>query len=448
MPPDDEPARVTPAAYERLLESIPGALLVVDAEGVIRYATGQLERFAGRTAGDAVGGALDEYVDEADRPMLRALLATISLRPPGELVGPVRMPYLHENGTKRLAEAWAVNRTEDPDIAGLVVLLLLESSYDHFDQVLAAVMAGASLADSLSALASALSHPPVGGDCFFIVPSTDGRDVSRFPALPEVPGPPMPGPWVDVWEEVTPVGHVDLAGLPEETRMAAAAQGLRAVFCFHVRPPVDGHPGACLVVWTRSPGHLPLNAQIAVDRALVLASLVISHSTTEERLREAAYSDPLTGLANRASFFDALGEMVEAGDQPAILYIDLDGFKEINDRLGHLAGDSVLRVLARRLASVVRPNDELARIGGDEFAILCAGEIDEEQISAIARRVIERLDEPLTIGDAAPVVVGGSVGVALGLPAGTSPNDLVAKADSALYAAKAAGGSAWRVADR
>ena len=155
-----------------------------------------------------------------------------------------------------------------------------------------------------------------------------------------------------------------------------------------------------------------------MDRALILASLMISHNAAEERLLEASFQDLLTGLGNRRSFFLALDARVDAGDRPALLYIDVDGFKDVNDRLGHLAGDSALRVIARRLSSVVRPTDELARIGGDEFAILCAGDVTELQVVAIAARVVERLAEPLSIGDAPALKVGASIGIVLRLPSG------------------------------
>ena len=110
-----------------------------------------------------------------------------------------------------------------------------------------------------------------------------------------------------------------------------------------------------------------------------------------------------------------------------MLYIDVDGFKEVNDRLGHLAGDSALRVIARRLSSIVRPTDDLARIGGDEFAILCAGDVTESQVIAIAARVVERLAEPISIGDAPALKLGASIGIVLDFPPGTSSDSLLAR---------------------
>jgi diguanylate cyclase (GGDEF)-like protein len=178
----------------------------------------------------------------------------------------------------------------------------------------------------------------------------------------------------------------------------------------------------------------------------MLASLMMSHNVVGERVLEEAFQDLLTGLGNRRSYFQALDSRVEAGERPALLYIDVDGFKEVNDRLGRLAGDSALRVIARRLSSVVRPTDELARVGGDEFAILCSSDVTEPQVIAIAARVVDRLAEPISIGDAPVLKLGASIGIVLGLPPGTSSDSLLARADEALYEAKAAGRSCWRVA--
>jgi diguanylate cyclase (GGDEF)-like protein len=188
------------------------------------------------------------------------------------------------------------------------------------------------------------------------------------------------------------------------------------------------------------------NERAAVDRAVMLASLMMSREVTGGRPAEEASLDLLTGLGNRGSYFQALESRIEAGERPALLYVDVDGFKEVNDRLGRLAGDSALRVIARRLSSIVRPTDDLARVGGDEFAILCAGEVTEAQVTAIAARLVERLSEPISIGDAPALKLGASIGIVLDYPSGTTSDVLLAAAAEALFDAKAAGRSCWRIA--
>ena len=430
--------------HAHLLASIPGVLVLLDARGIVRFASGQVEHLGGQPVDVLVGSELSNHLEPKDRSLLTWLLAASAAKSPEQLTGPVRLPYLHADGKPRLAEAWALNRLADPALAGFVVLLLLESAYDHFDQVLASAQAGAALEDNLSALAVALGLPPVLGECFFVVASPDGRMISRFPPDPSVPGPPAAGPWDQAMGPDSSILYTELAGLPESTR--AAAGGFRSVSCFPILTRGEITPSACLVVWSRELGPLGTTERTAVDRALILASLMMSQNLVKERSLEEASQDLLTGLGNRRSYFQALDARIEAGDRPAVLYIDIDGFKDVNDRLGRLAGDSALRVIARRLSSVLRPTDELARIGGDELAILFARDVTEPQVIAIAARVVERLAEPISIGDAPALKVGASIGIVLDFPPETTSDTLLASADEALCEAKAAGRSCWRVA--
>ncbi|MGA3353523.1 MAG: GGDEF domain-containing protein [Acidimicrobiales bacterium] len=430
--------------HAHLLASIPGVLVLLDAHGVVRFASGQVENLGGEPVDVLVGSELSSHLEPKDRPLLTWLLAASAAKSPEQLTGPVRLPYLHADGRPRLAEVWALNRLADPALAGFVVLLLLESAYDHFDQVLASAQAGAPLEDNLTALANALRLPPVLGESFFVVVSSDGRTITRFPSDSSLPGPPSPGPWDLAIGAESGVTYTERAGLPEPTR--AAAEGFRSVSCFPVQVRGESMPSGCLVAWSRDLGPLGTSERTAVDRAVILASLMMSQSAAGDRSLEEASQDVLTGLGNRRSFFQALNSRIEGADRPALLYIDIDGFKEVNDRLGRLAGDSALRVIARRLSSVLRPTDDLARIGGDEFAILCAGDVTESQVIAIAGRVVERLAEPISIGDSPALKLGASIGIVLGFPPGTNSDVLLARADEALSEAKAAGQGCWRVA--
>ncbi len=172
----------------------------------------------------------------------------------------------------------------------------------------------------------------------------------------------------------------------------------------------------------------------------------VSHDVTarkrlEEKLAWDACHDPLTGLINRAAFLERVGRLLQRSDQgpaslTALLYVDLDGFKEVNDRLGHVAGDAILAAVARRLEQCVRPGDVVGRLGGDEFGVL-VGEVDDPSMpETVARRICETLACPMRVvgGD---VTVAASVGIAVA--EGGEALDLVQKADVALYRAKAAG---------
>ena len=169
---------------------------------------------------------------------------------------------------------------------------------------------------------------------------------------------------------------------------------------------------------------------------------------TESKRRQAdlarlALQDPLTGLANRVLMDDRLRTALARADRhgalTGVLFLDLDGFKAVNDRHGHHVGDEVLKAVARRLRAVLRPADVVARIGGDEFVAICEELHGVEEAHAIASRVEVAIAAPIAT-DAGPLTVHASVGLALAEAAeGADPDDLVRRADEAMYRAKQAG---------
>jgi diguanylate cyclase (GGDEF)-like protein/PAS domain S-box-containing protein len=163
----------------------------------------------------------------------------------------------------------------------------------------------------------------------------------------------------------------------------------------------------------------------------------------ERMISHLAFHDPLTGLANRTLLGDRLQNALErtrrAGGYVAVIYLDLDDFKLVNDRLGHPAGDRLLQLVATRLQSLLRPEDTLARIGGDEFVVVSDRVPSMEVALAIAERLDRALAPPFEF-ESARVLVTASIGVAVA-DAGTDADRLLAQADRAMYSAKARGGA-------
>jgi diguanylate cyclase (GGDEF)-like protein/PAS domain S-box-containing protein len=161
---------------------------------------------------------------------------------------------------------------------------------------------------------------------------------------------------------------------------------------------------------------------------------------THVQLRHAALHDALTGIANRTLLFDRIDHAVAVArredDRFAVVYIDLDDFKPVNDRLGHLAGDEVLREVARRLGGCVRASDTVGRMGGDEFMVVVRSVANRDEADRVVAKVREAVERPYTI-DRAVVSLRCSVGVALYPEDGDMGPDLVRMADQAMYHDKA-----------
>jgi diguanylate cyclase (GGDEF)-like protein len=212
---------------------------------------------------------------------------------------------------------------------------------------------------------------------------------------------------------------------------------------------VPGEPGRRLI-WTPRRFGTELFVQLAPMRittsllfmagiAFLMRRLYLLARELEARRREAqalAARDVLTGLGNRLAFEQGIARMLaKGGGEVALFYLDLDGFKQINDTLGHGAGDDVLRAVGTRLKRVTRPGDTLVRIGGDEFALVRGTPADEAQLLEMARDIELLLSEPVLVGTQA-VDVRASIGIAVAPADGQSGKALLEAADVALYRAK------------
>ena len=204
------------------------------------------------------------------------------------------------------------------------------------------------------------------------------------------------------------------------------------------------------VVWVHDEAY---SMAEGIDGRRVSQGLLVNRTdqkNLEEQLLYDALHDPLTGLANRALFRDhverALARQPRSGAKVALLFIDLDDFKVVNDSLGHRAGDRLLVEVARRLSSAIRAGDVAARQGGDEFTVLLDQVTSVEDAVKSAERISAALGHPIEL-EGRTIVIGLSVGIALAEDQETEADDLLAHADAAMYAAKAEGKARHAVFD-
>jgi diguanylate cyclase (GGDEF)-like protein len=224
----------------------------------------------------------------------------------------------------------------------------------------------------------------------------------------------------------------DEHGLP-----AFAADGIRSALAAPVRE--HGEVVGSLVVATHEAGR----TYSKPEREMLLAfaehaSLALTDAKTVEDAIHQGFHDSLTGLPNRLLLIDrlqhALARAARSQTRAAVLFVDLDMFKNVNDTLGHAAGDKLLCEAAVRLTSCIRGADTAARFGGDEFVVLLE-DVDEPRVARVANRILEVMNEPFEI-DGREVYVGASIGIAIG---GSEADDLLRNADLALYRAKSKG---------
>lgn len=204
---------------------------------------------------------------------------------------------------------------------------------------------------------------------------------------------------------------------------------------------VEGRVVGVMAMFAREP--LEEDAVEALASVADVIAQGIERKVAEERFQHQAFHDPLTGLPNRQLFDDRLKQALgrtrrKKGSRVAVLFMDLDNFKAVNDSLGHEVGDRLLVVVAERLRGGLRPEDTLARFGGDEFTVLLEDVEGSKEAVWVAERIVEGLEGPFVV-DEREFFVRASIGVALGNSFTKSPQEILRDADTAMYEAKEAG---------
>jgi diguanylate cyclase (GGDEF)-like protein len=303
--------------------------------------------------------------------------------------------------------------------------------------------------------------PVTGAGVTLISPSMTPHDVAasddtalRFVRLQSEVG---EGPCLTAYRSGEAVVIPDLRSTEafKEFGPRAIEAGLGAVFTFPLRN-VDGRLGA-LDLYRKTPGSLTSKDMKVAQTLADVTAAYLANAQARSELQDAAerflsssLHDPLTGLPNRLLLLERLEHALlrsgRLGYPVAILFIDLDRFKSINDSHGHHVGDDLLIAVAERMGSLIRPGDTLARLSGDEFVIVCEAISESLQIHLVASRIVEALAAPFSI-DGLVVELSASVGLAFSAEGEDDPEQLLREADIAMYQAKRRGGGTHQVVD-
>ena len=395
-----------------LFEHSTDIVTILEADGSWRATNSAGERVLGWPSDHDPGprGFLN-YVHEDDRHLVSGVLVDI-LAGARDPEMPVVLRVEAADGTWRTLETWARDLRDDPVIAGIVVTsrdvteqVVAQERVQMLSRVLEASQELVTLCDPTGRVlyANAIARNAYG--------VTEGKmPVEMMTA-------------VFPWEEAQLVSDV----LPT-LRRDGVWSGEMTV---RNRAGVDVPLAVTLQVHHIQGGDAEIISTIAHD--------ISELKSTQALLEHQATHDPLTGLPNRP-LFQELGEQALArsdryGTTVAVLFLDLDRFKPVNDSFGHAIGDELLVQIAGRLRTSVRRGDVVARFGGDEFVVLCEHPAGQTEMLELARRLIDALSEPVEISGAT-ATVGASVGIAIGGGGRMTIDTLIRDADAALYQAK------------
>ncbi len=406
----EEALRQSEERFRALFEHATDLIAVVDARGLIRYASPSYERVLGYAPGGLEGTlALDlTHPDERAR-VLGALRQRAEA--PGS-TGKMEFRVRHADGSWRILDVTTANRLHDPAVRGIIT-----TARDVSDRV----RAEEALRQSEERLRAVITNAPVilfALDAHGVYTLSEGKGLE---ALGRAPGQVVGQSAFDVYAHAP---H-----LQEALRRTLAGEPTSAVV-----------ENGGVVIDAR---HTPLLDEDGRVRGVIgVGADITARVRAEEALRHQALHDALTGLPNRTLLHDRLGHALQAATRDAtplaLFLLDLDRFKEINDTLGHGAGDALLRHVAAHISGALRASDTIARLGGDEFAVLLPG-ADAARAAHTARKLLSILTAPVEI-EGQCFAAAASIGIALHPDHGADAATLLRYADIAMYAAKRAGG--------
>jgi diguanylate cyclase (GGDEF)-like protein/PAS domain S-box-containing protein len=453
------------ARFRALVQHATDIVIVLDARGVVTYISPAVDTAFGKSAESVVGTSFTDQLDEDGVARCRALHQALLADPDA----PVEAEFhVFDGDAWRWVESTWTNQLHEPAVAGFVGNLRditdrkRANAFGHDEtRVLELILSGAPVPETLSMLVRALeSYIPDG------VGSIRLLDPERR-TLDPVASPSLPAEYIQEVTRHTTVADVDAFLSATETRVLrdiehegarpelnalCLAHGLRGVWSTPIRSP-DGSEFLGLLAFFVRVVREPRSSELAIlERARDLAALAIDRDASTQELGRLALHDTLTGLPNRALAQDrlehALDRLAQTDDDGvvAVLFVDLDRFKLVNDGLGHETGDEVLVAVSRRLQATVRRQDTVARLGGDEFVILCEDLHDEQEAIELAERAAQAFAEPFVLARA-EVTLSASIGIAATGRSSDRAANLLQDADAAMYRAKRRGGARHELFD-
>lgn len=417
----EEALRLSEERHRALLRHSTDSIVVIDTSGRIEQVNPDRGLFGPRPPEQVVGTDAFAYVHDADRPMVRAQLEELLDRPGGTSEALIRVR--DRDGELRWISVTASNMVDDRAVGGIVL------NYRDVTARVEAEQDARRLLDLLEATEDFVGVCDPDGLLLHL-----NRSARRFSGVDDgtdLRSLAVPGPWVPPTEQDLLFEEV----LPVLERHGAWSGELQLV----------GHDGRPMPVLARLVAHRHEDGPIEFFSWIMRD--ISERKAVEARLTHQATHDPLTGLPNRTLLLDrlqaALGRAARAGTDTAVVFVDLDHFKALNDTRGHQVGDQVLRDIAVRLAEGLRPEDTVARYGGDEFVVVLENLLDPSDATEVAGRIQQALTRPFLV-DGDDIDLGASIGIALASERkargeAIDPQDLLRAADVAMYQAKGTG---------
>jgi len=433
-----------------VFDDLTDVVVVLDANFDIVYTNEFARTLLGYDADGITGRSVTEFLNAEDIVRAFEVVALMSDDRVGVPITPALYDLRRSDGRWLPVELNAVNPPAGTPAGHTLVIGRYSGDHDLQNRILELITADSRDADLLTLIPEFGSWRHPQEQYAVLYTDVDGTDqITGTDAVVRIVArhPGGDSPWARARREGGEVLIESAEMLPAPLRADAGVADLGACWAVPVADPLHDTP-AVLIGWSRTEGPPPSVHRYALEIMGRMLTLVLQWRCQREALERAARRDPLTEVANRAGFFEVLGDaLTRAADHTMVglLYIDLDGFKDVNDGHGHSVGDDVLRIVAQRLSAAVRRGDLIGRLGGDEFAVLCPTVNDIDSLTAIARRIIEDVSQPIAIRGL-DLRVGASIGIATSV--GTAlPDQLVDAADRSLYRAKADGRGRWHVAE-